>query len=53
MDIASCRSERGNPMSRYIATTLLALAAAVITVAELAITLEQPDYAHAAFVVQP
>lgn len=40
-------------MSRYIATTILAIAAAVITVAELAITIDQPDSTHAAFMVRP
>lgn len=39
-------------MSRYIATTLLALAAAVV-VANLALTLEQPGSAAAEFSVVP
>ena len=40
-------------MSRYIATTILAIAAALITVAELAVTVDQPEGAHAAFLVRP
>jgi hypothetical protein len=40
-------------MSRYIATTILAIAAAVITVAELAVSIELPDSAHATFAVLP
>jgi hypothetical protein len=40
-------------MSRYIATTLLALAAAVVTVSELAIMVDQPESAPAAFLVRP
>ena len=40
-------------MSRYIATTLLAIAAAVISVTELAVTLEQPDSGNSAWTVRP
>lgn len=40
-------------MSRYIAITILAVAAAVISVAEVAVTLEQPDGAPSALMVRP
>ena len=40
-------------MSRYIAATILAIAAAVISVTELAVTLEQPDSGDAAWMVRP
>jgi hypothetical protein len=40
-------------MSRYIATTILALAAAIITVADLALKMDQPDSAHSAWTVRP
>jgi hypothetical protein len=40
-------------MSRYIATTILAIAAAVLTVTEMAVGIEQPGHADAAFVVLP
>ena len=53
MDLALRRPERGHPMSRYIATTILAIAAALVTVAELAVTVDQPDGVHAAFLVRP
>ncbi|MEJ8840235.1 hypothetical protein [Ramlibacter sp. AN1133] len=40
-------------MSRYIATTILAVAAAVITVTDLAVAIDQPGNAPAAFLVRP
>jgi hypothetical protein len=53
MDTATRRCERGNPMSRYLATMILALAAAIITVADLALTIDQPDGARGALMVRP
>ena len=54
MDFTSRRHERGHPMSRYIAATLLAIAAAaVVSVTELAATVDQSDSAHPALMVQP
>jgi|KBSSwiStaDraftv2_1062776.scaffolds.fasta_scaffold7257411_2 hypothetical protein len=40
-------------MSRYIAITILAIAAAVISTVEVAVTLEQPDGAPTALMVRP
>jgi hypothetical protein len=53
MDFAVRSHERGHPMSRYIATTILAIAAAVVTVAELGLTMEQPGTTPAALMVRP
>jgi len=39
-------------MSRYIATTILAVAAAVIT-ANLVVSVEQPEHAPAVFMLRP
>lgn len=41
-------------MSRYIAATILAIAAAaIVSVTELAAAIDQPDSAHPAFMVRP
>jgi hypothetical protein len=40
-------------MSRYIAATLLAVAAAIVTVLDLGITADQPGHGVAAFLLQP
>jgi hypothetical protein len=53
MDHASRRQHRGHPMSRYIATTLLAVAAAIVTVVDLGIAVDQPGNGAAAFLLQP
>lgn len=53
MDFTTRRQERGFPMSRYIATTLLAIAAASITAADLAFIGEHADSGPAALVVFP
>jgi Zn-dependent membrane protease YugP len=53
MDLAVRSHERGHSMSRYIATTILAIAAAVVTVAELATTVEHLGTAVAPWVVGP
>jgi hypothetical protein len=50
MDSAAVRPQRGHPMSRYIATALLAIAAAAITSTDLAFTFEHPD---SAWMVRP
>lgn len=52
MDLATRRQHRGSPMSRYIATTILALAAALVTVVDLAVTTDQPGSGHATFLLQ-
>jgi hypothetical protein len=53
MDFVMRRQERGFPMSRYIATTLLAIAAAVVSVADFAALGEHADGALAALMVSP
>ena len=53
MDFATRRQERGLPMSRYIATTLLAIAAACVTAADFAAMGEHADGALAALMVGP
>jgi hypothetical protein len=53
MDFATRRHERGFPMSRYIVTTLLAIAAAFITAADFAGMGEHADSALAALMVGP
>lgn len=40
-------------MSRYIATTLLAVAAAIVTVVDLGFAFDQPGHGAAAFLLQP
>ena len=53
MDFTTRRHGRGFPMSRYIAASLLALAAALITAADFAFIGEQAGSAPAAFMVRP
>lgn len=52
MDATTRRHRRGSTMSRYIAATLLAIAAAVISVTA-AVMLEHSDSGNSAFVVLP
>ena len=53
MDYASSRLERGNAMSLYIVTTILAVAASVFSMTDLVLTIEQPDGARATLMVRP
>lgn len=53
MDFTTRRQERGFPMSRYIAASLLAIAAAFITAADFAVVGEPAGSAPGAFMVHP